>query len=277
MTQGYYSLIQYCPDILRLEVCNVGVVLLCPDIPYLNIKVVQNHSRVGTIFGKKHLPYVEMFKDSIARRIINEGIVTLEGLNAFISRLANEFRMTKPRGMTVENAPEVELQKLFREIFPKVEKTPKQQDENIATQLHEAIKQNGVPGSRIALNLPKVRVPGFSKIISPLFGFQNGSFNLVLSEFFTARNSFNLISHHLFMGQKLSEERHDLWGEQRLFLLAMTDDDIVKKQIEDNRSAFDNHNVTVNTDFQNAVKIIKKSATDIPADVLEKLVALQSA
>ena len=277
MTQGYYSLIQYCPDLRRLEVCNLGVVLLCPGVPYFDVKMVQEHSRALTIFGKKHLPYLEMCKEHFAKGIINEGIVTLEGLNTYISRLGNDIRMTKPRSMAVDSTPDLELQRLFRELFPKAEKSPKKEMPDITAQLHEAIKKNGVPNNRVALNLPKVRVPGFSNTITPCFGFQNGSFHLVLSEYFTPRRTIHQIGYHLFMGQKLSEERHYLWGDQRLFLLAITDDDIVKKQIEDNRSAFDNHNVTVRTDLYDVVNFIKTGATDIPADVLAKIISVQSA
>ena len=32
-TKGYYSAIQYCPDRSRMEAANVGVMLLCPQIP----------------------------------------------------------------------------------------------------------------------------------------------------------------------------------------------------------------------------------------------------
>ena len=271
MTQGYYSLIQYCPDLRKLEVCNVGVVLLCPNVPYLGVKMTQSLARVESIFNKKHLPYVEMYKDHFAQGVLNAEIVTLEGLNTFISRLANEFRMTKPRSMRVENAPDVELQKLFKEIFPRVAKSPKKQTPDITAQLQKAIEIT-VPKNRVAFNLPKVQVPGFSKKITPCFGFQNGRFNLVLSEYFTARKSFSQISYHLFLGQKLSEEPHSIWGRQRLFLLAMTDEDAVKKQIEDNRPTFEAHNVSAHTELPDMVNLVKTEAMDISPAILAEII-----
>jgi len=30
-TRGYYWIIQYCPDLGRLEAANIGVLLFCPD------------------------------------------------------------------------------------------------------------------------------------------------------------------------------------------------------------------------------------------------------
>ena len=34
-SKGYYSLIQYCPDLGRLEAANVGVLLFCPERGFL--------------------------------------------------------------------------------------------------------------------------------------------------------------------------------------------------------------------------------------------------
>lgn len=33
--KGYYSIIQYCPDLSRFEAANVGVLLFCPERAFL--------------------------------------------------------------------------------------------------------------------------------------------------------------------------------------------------------------------------------------------------
>ena len=33
--KGYYSLIQFCPDVSRLEAVNLGVILFCPGSAFL--------------------------------------------------------------------------------------------------------------------------------------------------------------------------------------------------------------------------------------------------
>lgn len=37
-SKGYYSLVQYCPDRSRMESANLGVVLFCPDLDFLDVK-----------------------------------------------------------------------------------------------------------------------------------------------------------------------------------------------------------------------------------------------
>jgi len=38
-TNGYYSLVQYCPDPSRVEAANVGAILFCPTLPYLDVRM----------------------------------------------------------------------------------------------------------------------------------------------------------------------------------------------------------------------------------------------
>ena len=50
--QGYYSLIQYCPDVSRLEAANLGVVLFCPAIRFLDSRLAPKVDRAKQFFGK---------------------------------------------------------------------------------------------------------------------------------------------------------------------------------------------------------------------------------
>ena len=49
---GYYSLIQYCPDHSRLEAANVGVLLFCPPLDFLDIRLSEDSERLQRFFGK---------------------------------------------------------------------------------------------------------------------------------------------------------------------------------------------------------------------------------
>ena len=40
-SRGYYCIIQYCPDLGRLEAANIGVLLFCPDRGFLKGPHVQ--------------------------------------------------------------------------------------------------------------------------------------------------------------------------------------------------------------------------------------------
>src|SRR5262245_52269084 len=53
-TTGYYSIIQYCPDQARHEVANVGVVLFCPELPFLKTRMAADTHRIKEVFpGRK--------------------------------------------------------------------------------------------------------------------------------------------------------------------------------------------------------------------------------
>ena len=267
MLQGYYSLIQYCPDWKRLDVCNIGVMLLCPEAQYLDAMMVQSDTRVRTIFGNKHLQYVQAFKDRFAERIRNEreSIMHIEGLNTFIAQRANYFRVTEPRSIAVEDNPVRALENLYRDIFAETEKPPRQRAPNITALLFKMLKEYGIEENRIIRKLPKVPVPGYSETITPCLGFLNGRFNLVVPCHLTPKTSFAKISHNLFAGKILFEQSNVIWGEQKLVVLASPDDDNVKAEIEASRPAFKEHQVALLTSVEDAARYIKDEATrEIP-------------
>ena len=281
MTQGYYSLIQYCPDWTRLEICNLGVVLLCPEIQYLDAMVVQGYSRVKSIFGKEHVPYVKMFKDRFAQRIRNEreNILNLDGLKMFISQRANYFRMTEPRSMAVESNPDEELQHLFREIFAGKVKPQTIPHPAIKTRLRKMIKEYGVSEERVLFNVPKIQVPGFPKTtgLRPCLGFMNGRFNIVVYRYLTAKNSLDAISRCLFTGQKLFEHPDEIWGKQQLNVLVETDDNDVIKQVKDDQKHFDAHKVKVYASVDDMARAVNDEAKEIPEHVRAQISVMQSA
>jgi len=279
MTQGYYSLIQYCPDWLRLEVCNIGVLLFCPELRYLDVAMTQKTNRVRSIFGPDHsLDYVRTFAESFARRIRREreNILSLSSLNQFIDSRANNFRITEPRSMAVNDAPELELQRLFRKVFDEMTKPRTTQRSTLRAQLRQSIRDYGVPQSRVIFDMPKVQIPGFSKTISPCLGFLNGRFNLVVLERITTENSFARISYNLFTGQKLFEQRDAIWGKQQLYLLVEAKDKNAEEQIEENRRNFEAHNVGIYTNISDMAIFIRDAAKVIPQDIRDKI-TVQSA
>ena len=61
---GYYSLVQFCPDVARLEAVNVGVLVFCPQSGFLEIKLTEDDDRVAKMFGKHsfHPPSLDAAK-----------------------------------------------------------------------------------------------------------------------------------------------------------------------------------------------------------------------
>lgn len=48
--KGYYSILQFVPDLERSEGANIGVVLFCPDKRFLDVKVSHNNDHVRHFF-----------------------------------------------------------------------------------------------------------------------------------------------------------------------------------------------------------------------------------
>lgn len=49
--KGYYSLIQFCPDLSRHEMANVGVLLFVPDRKFISARTNTNNERVRVFWS----------------------------------------------------------------------------------------------------------------------------------------------------------------------------------------------------------------------------------
>jgi hypothetical protein len=103
--KGYYSLIQYCPDLSRLEAANVGVLLFCPERRFIKARVSHNNDRIRRFFSPEQADWkkIDAMKDAVANRLAveSEAFNTLEDLQRFIALQANEIQLTLPRPMKV--------------------------------------------------------------------------------------------------------------------------------------------------------------------------------
>jgi len=118
-TRGYYSLIQYCPDLSKAESVNVGVLLFCPEAKFIDARTSSENSRVRKFFGPGTFDPVRLqaAKKAIEARlrVCRDDFRTVEDLNHFIDTRANELLITPPRPMKVLN-PEAALDALFKEL-----------------------------------------------------------------------------------------------------------------------------------------------------------------
>ena len=118
-TRGHYSLIPFCPDQSRLEAANVGVVLFCPELDFLGVRLAGDNSRIQRFFGKQAFDWsrIESYKQGIKERLEIEGrdFRDVDDLSAFGQRLGNQIRLTPPRPFTVRD-PGKDLEELFEEV-----------------------------------------------------------------------------------------------------------------------------------------------------------------
>src|SRR5437867_2388273 len=118
-TKGYYSLVQYTPDVSRQEAANVGVVLFCPEVPFLEARLSSSNHRVRRFFGEEADQYrhLNAMKQSLADRFRVEraDFQTLADLQGFVETRANKLVLTNPKPVKVFD-PSKELAALYHEL-----------------------------------------------------------------------------------------------------------------------------------------------------------------
>jgi len=114
--KGYYSIIQYIPDIARLEAINVGVMLVVPDENSTAASVgLEDYSRLLGMFPDANTNTLDMALSSLATRIgcISHTKASIELLR---DSLANEVRMTPLRFIKVTERTREAIDKLRAEL-----------------------------------------------------------------------------------------------------------------------------------------------------------------
>jgi hypothetical protein len=117
--QGYLCLIQYCPDRARIEAVNVGVVIFCPALDVLEVRVTERDDRAARLFGadRARLVLLHEGKQAIVQRLRSADTRprSLEELQHFVDTRGNELILTLPLSMRVEE-PARQLDDLFRRL-----------------------------------------------------------------------------------------------------------------------------------------------------------------
>lgn len=258
--KGWYSLIQYCPDLARLEAANVGVLLFCPEPHFIKAKTSVNNRRIIRFFKTEGHDWVRInsFKDGLRERIESVGgqIKTLEDLQAFIAKRANLLQLTPPRPLKTAD-PERELESLFNDY---VENTVgREAKRSFRTLLAEKLSKPNV--ERKIVKDVKVRVPVLQREVEIPFGFQNGRFNLITPASFEAADperSVLTACKYAVEGRSLFENADSKYGELQLVVVGKfrnKDAESVRRV----RRVFDD----------NEVKLYRASEIDLLVDVIE--------
>jgi hypothetical protein len=205
-TSGYYSLIQYCPDLGRLEAANVGVLLFRPQPHFLKALTSRNNRRIIQFFGSEGHDWVRLnlFKKGLEDRIAAEGaeINNLGQLERFIAQRANLLQITPPRPVKILD-PDRELEALFIEFLGEsARRTPTR---TLRRFLAERLNAPGIE-KKVRKDI-MVRVPVLQKEVEIPFGFQNGRFNLINPVRFQAAN----IEHSVITACKYAVEGRSLY------------------------------------------------------------------
>jgi hypothetical protein len=220
-TQGYYSLIQYCPDATRLEAATIGVLLFCPERGFLKAITARSNQRIRRFFGAEEHDWqrINSYKLAIEERLEVEqpGIQSLEDLEQFIALRANRLQITAPRSVAVED-PEENLKALFEEIVGG--EPTKEGRVDLCRHVGEWFRRAGVE-RKLATDVDVV-VPVFNHRIHIPYGFQNGRFNLIQPVRFQAaqpEHAVNTACRYAVEGRSLYENADPRLGLLKLVVV----------------------------------------------------------
>lgn len=175
---GYYSVIQYCPDLGRFEAANIGVLLFCPERGFLQAKTARGNQRIMRFFGSEGHDWkrINAFKRGLEERLQLERpvIQSLDDLRHFIALRGNSLQLTPPLPLRVID-PEQDLANLFRELIQRDIAVPPTR--NLQRFVSEQLARPELAG-KIVRDI-QVPVPVLDRAIEIPFGYQNGRFNLI--------------------------------------------------------------------------------------------------
>ena len=263
---GYYSLIQYCPDLGRQEAANVGVLVFCPDLYFLQAKVERSNSRIIRFFGKVGHDWkrINSFKQGIVNRLETESsnIRTIEDLKRFINSRANLIQISDPKPMTITD-PTKDLEELFTEFFGLTE--TKRDGGSLKRKFLESARAAGVE-RKIKTDIT-VRVPVMNRDVEIPFGFQNGRFNLITPVRFESKNidqSFRTACKYGVEGRSLYESVQSELGDLQLVVLAKFRNDD-QETIDTVRRVFDDGKVKLykSTELPVLLDEIRRNGKDL--------------
>lgn len=219
--KGYYSLIQFCPDQSRLEAANIGVVLFCPELDSLEVRIAGDNSRIQRFFGKQAFDWsrVNSYKHGIKERLEIEGkdFRNVDDLKAFGQRRGNNIQLTLPRPFTVRD-PLKDIEELFEEVVGR-RKRP-QAVPGFRKRFSEQLLKARL-GSKLKQDI-EIEVPGLRREIEIPFAYQNGRFNLIQPVSFQASDPDQVrktASSHAIEGLALYEHPHKKFGELELVVV----------------------------------------------------------
>lgn len=181
-SKGYYSILQFVPDLERSEGANIGVVLFCPERRFLDVQVSHNNDRVRHFFGGQNfdLQRIDSMKSNFTDRVRNslKSIVSGDDFRLFIDTRANSLRLTEPRPLKVFE-PAEQLEELFKLLVGNRQK-PEHQPvtiQRIVRKLDGELKKRNI-GDLVKRNV-QIELPVFHTTETYPFAFKNGRPNLI--------------------------------------------------------------------------------------------------
>lgn len=207
--EGWYSFIQYKPDLASDEGANVGLLLIVPKSAFFRIRLATNNKRVRKLFGRTfNAKRLDLAKRSLERRIkmSAKGKTDPAELTYILRREANHLQFAELRPVAVDD-PE----KIFNDLFTRQVQTPPSRVKQTSRKIPEIQKLAAkLSARRIPIKTnDSVLVPAMNAVVHADLSYVNGKTHLIRGEVFTSENTPTKASYWASVGlllQKLSEE-----------------------------------------------------------------------
>ena len=162
MDKGYFSIIQFSPDIARCEAINIGIILFSEELDFFEIKTTENLTRAKSlIFPSSKIKSMEFLKTAklsfceLVKRQKNE-LIKLPEFEKFVKTRAHEIRLTSPKSIRISD-PEKELQELFSTMVIDLPKNMEKSDKIIFPELDRQLRMPNIANKikfEYTINLP---------------------------------------------------------------------------------------------------------------------------
>lgn len=220
MTTGYYSIIQYCPDLSRQEAVNVGVILFCPEVAFLSVKTSENVRRVRKVFGAAGGD-ANQIRTAIAAlegrlNAEREQLTDADALAKFGGRQANSVQITLPRRVLVEK-PSAELRRLYERLVSPHKTRPTAEVKNVLELEFSTPTYRTIIRRKLEVVLPELR-----RAVKIPYGYQNGRFNLIQTAKFSGDSSTEILQtagHYALEGELLFQTPNEHLGDVQLVVV----------------------------------------------------------
>ncbi len=235
-TKGYYSLIQFCPNASRLESVNVGVLLFCPDIKFIEARTSRSVIRAEKLVGRAGLDKLSLNAAKIAfeRRLHTDrdAFKNLDDLQRFVDSRGNVLKLTLPRPVKVLN-PDQDLDNLFRELVGGAARKQPNEPSLTDSALDSFFKQLQRQG-RAKLDWD-VTIPLLDRSLHVPYAYQNGVWNLVKPHQFPAqeRKALSSAGRLAFEGDLLFKHPTDDNGQKKLIIICSYEQDAASVSLQE--------------------------------------------
>ena len=214
--KGWFSIVQFCPDPNRLESANIGVLLFCPALCYLDARIASDNRRIIKFFGSENFDWtlVNSFKKGLKKRlqIERQNISDHEQLLDFVDRRANQIRISPPRSIRVTE-PEQQLNELFAELVG----DSVRREVGVKDRLAESLEQPSLQ-SKLYKSI-SIEVPIDGRQLQVPFAFKNGRFNLIQPVRFRSNDPLPTAYRYAVEGDSIYGTEHDTFGKLKLLVV----------------------------------------------------------